>query len=145
MSPFTSDIILAKLKELTKINDSGCWEYQGGKDKDGYGKIYYRGRHWRVHRLSFFIYKGIEPNICRHSCNNSSCWNPEHLSDGTIDDNNKDQIKTYCIRGHKLDNDNIYYAPKSGARQCKQCRRLREKVYDAPQYSRVRTLKAWKN
>lgn len=32
--------------------------------------------------------------------------------------------KTHCLRGHLLDGDNLYIAPKSGIRGCRACRRL---------------------
>lgn len=77
--------------------ETGCWEWAGGKDSDGYGS--FRGEvggvlYRRAHRFSIAHYKGIHPkdgeNVC-HTCDNPSCCNPDHLFVGTVADNQKDK------------------------------------------------------
>lgn len=36
-------------------------------------------------------------------------------------------LKSHCLRGHPLSGDNLYIAPKSGARCCRECRRTQAK------------------
>lgn len=71
----------------------GCWNWIGGKDKDGYGKILTNHKHNRAHRFSWEIHNGPVPRglSVLHSCDNTSCVRPEHLFVGTAADNNRDR------------------------------------------------------
>lgn len=74
---------------------SGCWEWNGPYDKDGYGVIKRLGKTYRAHRVSFDIHKGKIPVglMILHSCDNPKCVNPAHLSPGTAKDNSDDMIR----------------------------------------------------
>jgi len=75
---------------------TGCWEYSGGRDKDGYGKFKKNGKNVRAHRASYEKNKGplLEDDLVCHSCDNPPCINPEHLFVG-------DHAVNHADRGRK--------------------------------------------
>jgi transposase len=84
---------IARFNALVK-SGGGCWEWQGGKDRDGYGRMRIGGRKAsRAHRIAWFIANG-DPGtllVCHH-CDNPSCVRPAHLFIGTALDNNRDRV-----------------------------------------------------
>lgn len=82
-----------KLEAYSKVSPSGCWEWQRAKDSRGYGKCNIGGGKWdRAHRVSYREFNGQIPDglVVRHTCDNTSCCNPEHLIVGTMSDNMND-------------------------------------------------------
>ena len=83
----------------TRINVStGCWEWQGYKDRDGYGQMGFENKNRLVHRLAYMLYnqcteEDIKGKVIMHLCDNPSCVNPEHLQIGTQKDNIQDCIQ----------------------------------------------------
>lgn len=69
-----------------------CWNWTGATNPRGYGKITIRGRTVSAHRLSFIFAGGIvgSGKGVLHTCDNTSCVNPDHLYAGTQKDNNHD-------------------------------------------------------
>jgi hypothetical protein len=86
-----------KLTDKIVVNEeTGCWEWQGARNKAGYGVIKIDRKFWLVHRLSYSLFKidipsgaGINLPIM-HSCDNPCCFNPDHLRMGTTKENNLD-------------------------------------------------------
>lgn len=72
--------------------ENACHEWQGGRDKDGYGKFKIIGQTVRSHRVAFFLAHGRWPEpCCCHHCDNPSCCNDKHLFEGTDADNISDR------------------------------------------------------
>lgn len=75
---------------------SYCWEWKYGLDPSGYGRMGYKGKNHRVHRVVFKLFNGRWPKqglIVRHLCANRLCCNPFHLAEGTYRDNALDREK----------------------------------------------------
>lgn len=80
------------------VADSGCWEWTGAKNLQGYGAIglYLGGRAVVVptHRLQWMHTQGEIPTgmVIMHTCDNPCCINPDHLRLGSYGDNIKDCV-----------------------------------------------------
>jgi len=72
-----------------------CWLWTGGRDIKDYGIFFYKGKAQFAHRVSLLIYKkvtALTPGLqVRHSCRNTCCVNPAHLSEGTRQQNAADK------------------------------------------------------
>lgn len=85
-------------KKVDKRGPDDCWGWLAAKLKDGYGQIgeTKTGATYQAHRLSWVLANGkqIDDNmIVRHTCDNPSCVNPNHLILGTLRDNRIDAVK----------------------------------------------------
>lgn len=79
-------------RRVDKAGPNGCWIWTGGRDKWGYGDLYFRGKHVQAHRLSWRFLRS-EPGKMDvlHKCNNPPCCNPDHLYLGNDLDNARDR------------------------------------------------------
>ena len=69
-----------------------CWEWQGLRDRDSYGRWSDRRAHMVAWELTYGmrVPKGLE---VLHACDNPSCVRPSHLSVGTRGDNRLDRVE----------------------------------------------------
>jgi hypothetical protein len=69
-----------------------CWEWTGGKDKNGYGILRAQMQNLRAHRVSYILHYGsISGGLwVLHHCDNPPCVNPAHLFLGTVKTNGED-------------------------------------------------------
>lgn len=82
----------AKVKRLP----SGCWEWQGYRHQQGYGRINIKRKMKLAHRVSFFLTTGHWPkNDLLHRCDNPPCVRPSHLKEGTHTDNMQDAARKH--------------------------------------------------
>lgn len=80
-----------------------CWVWTGTTDGKGYGFFRTSIGMRRAHRVSWFIVhkKWPEPNGL-HKCDNPPCCNPDHLFEGTHEDNVRDRdVKGRVQRGER--------------------------------------------
>jgi len=99
------------LIERVKIDENGCWIWQGALKKPGcrslpYGWVTFRNRHMNAHRAAWIVNYGDIPDgmvVC-HRCDVPACVNPNHLFLGTASDNMQDM---WGKRRHKLPSEGI--------------------------------------
>lgn len=82
--------------------DSRCWEWSGGRNKDGYGRFSVRGKELLAHRFSFWLSSGESPEVVMHKCNNPACVRPNHLAAGDCHDNLIDILVRRVREGRRI-------------------------------------------
>jgi hypothetical protein len=120
-----------------------CWEWADTKVKNGYAQfILTKRQKVYAHRFSYERFVSAIPHGMQidHICRNRGCINPGHMRVLTNRENVIIGIgptalnaqKTHCKRGHELSGHNLRLlgGPSRGgyvSRDCRQCRRDREK------------------
>ena len=92
---------------------SGCWLWDAGIDRDGYGRTSMprsEGKKRHVHRIAYDAFVGPIPSgmYILHSCDVPACCNPDHLRPGTAAENAADSIRRRrkpCGENHPLRKD----------------------------------------
>lgn len=119
--------------QISEFSNNECWEPLSYVEKNGYWKVSINNKNYWAHRIAFELYYGELPArpgiMLDHLCRNSSCWNPRHLELVTASENvhrgNAMLLHTYCKRGHELNSENVNVARTTGARNCRQCSKIR--------------------
>lgn len=136
----TRSRILADSKRMP----NGCREWQGSRNRDGYGRITVAGRSRGTHAVAYESVRGPVPEglVLDHLiCDNPSCCDEWHLEPVTQRDNSLrgngatavNARKTHCIHGHPLSGDNVRMGTRDGfpTRTCRSCEREHHRRYRA--------------
>jgi hypothetical protein len=135
--------LLSALLQETNQTASGCLEWTGRVDKDGYGRSSEEGFDYMAHRRIYQLTNGSIPIELEldHKCRNRLCVNVVHLEPvpkGTNLARRKMPRADHCPSGHEYTTDNTYVDPK-GFPHCRLCnkasqarRRKKAKDGDAP-------------
>jgi len=147
------------LQRAVYMPRTGCLIWDGRLTKDGYGLIALSHQHATelavsrtvlVHRLAWELENGPIPEGMQidHLCRNRACINVAHLEVVTASENvrrsdapslsafrlqaqralEREAYKTHCKHGHALTAENVY-TDKRGFRSCKECQRIRARVW----------------
>lgn len=69
-----------------------CWEWQGNRHSNGYGRARVNGVLGWAHRFALSLATGQKLTLhVLHSCDNPPCCNPSHLREGTPQENMQDR------------------------------------------------------
>lgn len=92
--PFTSEERLTAFFDKIVVCESGCHEFIGATNGDGYGNFWDKGQCKKAHRFAWEAFFGRIPEgvLVRHTCDNPPCCNPDHLVLGTNADNSQDKV-----------------------------------------------------
>jgi hypothetical protein len=135
---------LDRFAEKIALTDSGCIEWIGGQNGAGYGSFYVDwvdGRSLKAlaHRWSYEYHVGPIPIGLHidHLCRNTLCVNPQHLEPVTQAENTLrgtgvaaiHAAKSECVNGHPLSGDNLVLRSNGRWRDCRECRRAKDRRY----------------
>lgn len=132
----------ARITEKIKLDEKGCWLWEGPRSRDGYGRMTWRGSTRFAHRIIYELLRSAIPSGLEldHLCRVRCCVNPDHLEPKTHRANMlapgsaavvaRNAAKTHCPRGHELVGDNLdRYQARSGGRKCRKCKNEWHKKY----------------
>ena len=76
------------------VKSSGCWEWSGYRDPNGYGRLNINDVPVLAHRISWELHHGpiTQEQHVLHKCDNPRCVRPEHLFLGDQVANNADKM-----------------------------------------------------
>ncbi len=111
---------------------TGCWEYCGPCDANGYGRVFIAGKERKAPRVYFEVFVGPLPQRARlkhalapEKCIGARCCSPAHL---TVEQsfNEIKFARRICPKGHLIDADNAVVERRGNnvLVRCRACRRL---------------------
>lgn len=126
----TSAVLKRFWPKVEKRGDDECWLWLATKTAKGYGSMSLDGAERRAHVLSYEFYIGPVPpgHEVHHRCLNKLCVNPGHLIALTPEQHQAEHRTETCPHGHVFDEANTYSVPRTGARQCRECMRERQRA-----------------
>jgi hypothetical protein len=89
---------VARLLAGRFVISGDCWEFNGYRER-GYGRMKINGRLTLVHRhvLSLKLGRPIQGlALALHRCHNPPCFYPDHLYEGSAQDNADDRGRAQC-------------------------------------------------
>lgn len=135
---------------LKAVVQSGCWEWTGATNGNGYAQLRVGGRLVRAHRWAYEHFVGLIPpgfdidHTCHNrdalcpggrTCRHRRCCNPEHLEAVPHIVNAQRgrtgqhlASRTHCVHGHLYDQANTII-DKRGNRHCRECKRAEGREY----------------
>lgn len=124
-----------RIREVTRVTESGCWEATGYLREDGYGEINVNGKKQLLHRASYEAFVGPIPEglDIDHVCRNRACANPaaDHLEPVTRAENLRrglgNKPRAECSKGHPMSGENLKLS--GGHRACRICANERNRRY----------------
>ncbi len=100
--------------KVAKAEGDGCWLWQAGLTRTGYGKFGVtlhgtnRQRHYIAHRYAWELTTGREPSeYLLHKCDTPRCVRPDHMFEGNAEDNAHDALKKGRWVGQRLTPDSV--------------------------------------
>lgn len=93
-----SDAYRASVQAAIVNPETACWTAtKGVNKKNGYASVYLGGgKKAYCHRLALEYKLGrkiADGMVAMHACDNPACMNPDHLSEGTLQDNADDMVR----------------------------------------------------
>ncbi|UIJ43701.1 HNH endonuclease [Sphingomonas cannabina] len=127
---------MERFLRFVRMSPSGCWEWTGARQREGYGRFGYRGAVRFAHRIALVLFGKTIPDgaVVDHLCRNTSCVNPDHLEPVTNGENvrrgalpdligRRNGTKTRCPQGHAYSPENTVV--RNGSRHCRLCQTAR--------------------
>lgn len=115
--------------QIATAGPDDCWEWQGHRNRDGYGMFGGRPAHRIAYERS--IGTPVPPDLhVDHECRNHACCNPAHLRPRDPNENMSDngwRDRTECASGHPWTTENTGWRQRRGRRHrvCRACDRDR--------------------
>lgn len=138
-------------RKVQRYEPTGCLLWMGKPDPQGYGHIFFAGKLYFAHRVSYCLHYqvvNLSPELeLDHLCCVRPCVEWSHLEAVTHSVNNlrgrspelarARRLRTHCPRGHALVGDNLLLQTQKGnciRQRCRICTNARSRTY----------LKQWK-
>lgn len=138
-----------RFMRLVKVNPgTGCWEWQGYRTPNGYGKL----TEGMAHRTAWKLFRPAQPLAegfdLHHLCRVRHCVNPDHLQLLTSSEHRglrRTAEATHCKHGHEWTPENTYWFPgPKRVRACRQCQKAANLRHQRRrQEQRLQPLRIW--